>query len=157
MGSMLFPKSIDNIYRGQWLAIPLLALVVLSKFAMSFNAVFNTRMVIEQADKLPLDLYNAAALPLIFFMFQAWAIGHFLLALLVAVALIRYRAMVPLATLLMLSEQLIRNGLRLLVVLPGVHSDGLSLGTLFTRGLLVAMVLALILSLWKRKSALPAE
>jgi hypothetical protein len=159
---MLFPKTIDNTYRGQWAAIPLLAIVVLMKFAMSFNAVFFTRMVIEQADKIPLDSYGAKAVPLIVYMFQAWAIGHFLLALLVAVALIRYRSMVPLATLFMLSEQAIRLIIRLSVDLPGVpHSSWnlatMSMGTLITRGLLAAMIVAFALSLWKRRSASEAE
>jgi hypothetical protein len=154
----IFPKTFDNTYRGQWAAIPLLALVVLSKFAMSFNAVFYTRMVIEQADKIDLGRYNADAVPLIIYMFQAWGIGHFLVALVMAVALILYRAMIPLATLIMLAEQVIRLVIRAITDLPGVPYNSMNIatmpiGVLVTRGLLVAMVLAFGLSLWKRRSA----
>lgn len=158
MLAMLFPKTIDNTYRGQWLALPLLVIVVLSKFAMSFNAVFNTRMVIEQADKIALDHYGAAAVPLIVYMFQVWGIGHFLLALLVGVALVRYRSMVPLATLFMLAEQVIRLVVRMATDLPGVPQSSwsiseMSIGAMVTRGLLLLMIVAFALSLWKRRSA----
>lgn len=145
---ILFPNTIDNTYRGQWLALPLLALVVLSKLTMSFNAIFNTRMIIETADKIPLAQFNAKAVPLIIYMFQAWGVGHGLLALFAGLALIRYRALVPLATLLMLAEQLARKAIRFTAPLP--PSDWTSLGFLVTQALLIAMVLGLILSVWPR-------
>lgn len=153
----VFPKSFDNSYRGQWLAVPLLAAAVLLKMVMSFNAVFLTRMVIEQADKIPLDSYGPRAVPLIIYLFQAWAIGHFLLAALAGLALIRYRSMIPLATLLMLSEQVIRLVLRLFTEFPGVPQGStsimsLSIGVLVTRGLLVALAIGFVLSLWQRAS-----
>lgn len=150
---MLFPKTIDNNYRGQWLAIPFLALAALGKMAMSFNTIFNTRVVIESADKIPLDHYGRDAVPLIVYLFQAWAIGHLLLAVLAVLAMVRYRAMIPLVTVLLLTEQLGRKVIRHMTSLPGVTQDWTTLGLLFTNGLLAALVIALILSLWPRAKA----
>lgn len=149
----IFPKTVDNTYRGQWLALPFLALAALSKIAMSFNAIFLTRMVMEKADHIPLERYGAAAVPMVTYLFQAWAIGHGLLALLAVLAMIRYRAMIPLVTLLLLIEQLGRKALRLASPLPGVPHDWTSIGYLVTQGLLAALVIALVLSLWPRRAA----
>lgn len=150
---MLFPKTIDNNYRGQWLALPFLAVAVLSKMAMSINTIFNTRVVIEQADKITLNHYGPDAVPLIIYMFRAWAVGHLLLALLVVLAMVRYRAMIPLVALLLLAEQLGRKLIRHLTSLPGVQQDWTSLGLLFTQAILVALVIAFVLSLWPRAKA----
>ena len=150
----IIPKTFDNSYRGQWLAIPFVALAALMKIAMSVSVILNTRFVVETADKIPLAHYGADAVQVILFLFQAWAVGHLLLALLAVLVLIRYRSMIPLATLLLLVEQLGRRVLLLMNPLPGVpHGDWSSMGFLINQGLLAALVIGLVLSLWKRAGA----
>ena len=150
----IIPKTFDNSYRGLWLAIPFVALAALMKMAMSVNVIINTRYLIETADKIPLAHYGADAVQIILFLFQTWAVAQLLFALLAALALIRYRSMIPLATLLLLAEQLGRKVLLLMKPLPDVpQGDWSSFGFLINQGLLAALVIALVLSLWKRAGA----
>ena len=148
----IFPKAFDNNYRGQWLAVPFLALAALTKLAMSTNAIIMTRTVVEQADHIDLSRYGADATTFILFLHQAWALGHGLLALLAVLALIRYRTMMPLTAILMLAEQFGRKVLGLVNPIPGVPHDASSIGFLVTQGLYVVLLIALVLSLWPRAS-----
>ena len=69
----------------------------------------NTREVLEGVDRVPLASFPAEAATHLVFSFAAWGLGIFLLGLLAVVALLRYRAMIPLVYLLLLIEQLGRK------------------------------------------------
>ena len=102
----IFPKQIDNIYRGYWLAVWLLVPLAFVKLAMGVNTVVNTHKIITSADGIPLDTYSTGAQQNLVFMYQAWGLTLALLALLGFVALIRYRAMVPFVYLMLGIEQI---------------------------------------------------
>ena len=119
----IFPKQLDNDYRGYSLAIFLLALIVLAKVAISVNTIVNTRFVIETADHVPLDSFGAGAAATIVFLFKAWGLAHLLLAALGLLAMIRYRAMIPLAYLVLLLEHIGRKTFIMIAPVP-IASSG---------------------------------
>ena len=142
----IFPKQLDNDYRGYSLAIFLLALIVLAKMAISVNTIVNTRFVIETADHVPLDSYGAGAT--IVFLFKAWGLAHLLLAALGLLAMIRYRATIPLAYLVLLLEHIGRKTFIMIAPVP-IASSGNEPSLAFVINLLLlgGMLIGFALSL----------
>jgi hypothetical protein len=161
MVSRLFPKQIDNDYRGWWLAIWLLAPVVLMKLAMGlnvagFNPWISNRMVAERADGIPLDSFGVEAASTVMFMFASWGLMLLLVNLLALLALIRYRAMVPLIFLLLTLEQVGRKviGTMSPIVREAAEkTDGISAAVLINWGFLIVLAVGLVLSLIPRQTA----
>src|SRR5258706_660757 len=114
MLSRILPKQIDNTYRGYRLAIWLLVPIVLVNMIMGANTMINTRDVIQGADRIPLDAYGVTPARIIVNCFKSWGLGHFLMASFGLLALVRYRAMVPLMYLVFTLE----NGARKASSLP---------------------------------------
>lgn len=153
MFSRLFPRQIDNAYRGPALAIWLLAPVVLVKALMGLNVAglnpfVSNRFVLRVADSIPIDTYPADAAATVMFLFACWGLALLVLSLLGALVLIRYRAMIPLMCLLLALEQIGRKGLSLLYPVARAVPDGaLSSGALINWALSGALVMSLVLSL----------
>jgi hypothetical protein len=122
MLTRLFPKRIDNDYRGRklaiWLLVPLALVKLLQGASVAgLNPLATSRGILETADRVPVGTFPAEAASHLVFLFAAWGLGIFILGLLAAVVLLRYRAMIPLLYLLLLIEQLGRK------VLSTVHLD----------------------------------
>lgn len=153
MFARLFPRTIDNDYRGSWLAIWLLAPVLLLKTLMGINVAglnpwISSRYVMVKADGIPLDTFSPEAQEISVFLFTSWGLGLLMLCFLAVVALIRYRAMLPLAILLLAIEQIGRKIISTLIMSPG---DPFSFGAVINWGLSIALILALVLSVTPRK------
>jgi len=157
MFQLLFPKIIDNKYRGQWLGIGLFLPLLFLKIAMGFNVAglnpaVDVRDVLQNVDGVPLDTYSAAAAADIVFSTSAWGLALFTIALLGVIALVRYRAMIPLAFLLLTIEQVGRKAM-------GLAADGLVTGEPMTTGNIInwvlsaLFVLGLTLSMIRRRTA----
>jgi len=147
MLSRIFPKQIDNAYRGHWLAIWLLVPVVLLRLVIGFNSMAFTRMVATTADGIPLDSFGAAGAEAAVSLFALLGLYLLLFALLGAVVLIRYRAMIPFMYLLMLIQQL---GSRVLGLLHPIARSGVSsaqTGSALVLAILAATVVGFVLSL----------
>jgi len=154
MLSRIFPKQIDNTYRGYWLGIWLLIPIVFVKMVMGANTMINTRSVIQGADRIPLDSYGAAAAAIIVLCFKSWGLGLFLMASLGLLALVRYRAMVPLMYLVLTLENGGRRALQYGNPFHIATSSGTpSIGTMINLGLLAALLVGFVLSLWWRNEA----
>ncbi len=144
----IFPQQIDNTYRGYTLALWLLVPIVLMKLLMGGNSIINTRDVIETADKIPLGSYGAEAGAMIVFMFKSWGLNLVLLSLLGVLALIRYRAMVPLVYLLLLIENAGRKVFTAIEPIRVVSSgDGPSFALLINLGFIAALLVGFVLSI----------
>ncbi|KAF0184243.1 MAG: hypothetical protein FD163_1817 [Hyphomonadaceae bacterium] len=114
MLNTIFPKQFDNVFRGYKMAIWILGLVVFVKMMMGFNSAglnpwVSTQFVIKNADGIPLDSFGPEAASVIVFMFKAWGLGLLILSLLGILAIVRYRAMIPLMYLVLLIEQIGRK------------------------------------------------
>lgn len=143
----LFPREIDNAYRGPKVALWILGFLAASKITMGLNSVVNGVYVLTSADGVPLESYPAAAAQTIVAIFALWGWALFLFALLAVLVLVRYRSMTPLAYALLLAEHLGRKAI--LQFLPIVRSD--TAPAWWVNAVLLAlMVVGLVLSLWRR-------
>lgn len=110
----IFPKRLDNDYRGYKLGIWLLVLLLLFKTAISVNALgwnpmMSSHEVLQRADRIPLDTYGANAADAAVLLFAVWGVTHLVLNLLGFIALVRYRTMIPLIYLLMAIDHIGRK------------------------------------------------
>ncbi|MEO1242734.1 MAG: hypothetical protein AAFX54_12570 [Pseudomonadota bacterium] len=157
MFSLLFPKVIDNKYRGLWLALVFFTPVLLLKLMMGFNvAGFNptldVRDILQDVDGVPLDTYSAGAVTDLVFFANAWGLSLFTICLVGVIALIRYRAMIPIAILLLTVEQVSRKAMSIAESGLGLGPD-MSAGNIINWALSASLVLALVLSVIRRRNA----
>ena len=153
----LFPKHINNDYRGHVLAIWLLVPLVLMKFLQGANVAGllgtgNSRQVLEAVDNVPVSTFPAEAASHLVFLFAAWGVGIFILGLLGMVVLLRYRAMIPLMYLLLLIEQVGRKALATVHLDRPFVSLTASPANLINWGFLLALAIGFLLSLTGRRA-----
>lgn len=141
----IFPSQFDNDYRGYRLAVWLLVPIVLVKLIMSVNIFVNTRDIIRGPDAIPLDAFSAVAAAVIVQCFRSWTIANFVLAALGLLAVVRYRAMVPLMYLALAVD----NVARVALFLAGRFARGqagepsLGLNIVLAAALLIGFALSL--------------
>lgn len=141
----LFPSRMGNDFNGHREALWLLGLFIALKLTMSVNSILNTASVAAGADGLPLDSFDPAAARAVLMLFALVALGQLTLAVIALIALIRYRAMVPLMYLVLLGEQLAR---RLIVQGYAVErTEAIAVGWYVNVGLLALLTIGLVLSL----------
>jgi hypothetical protein len=145
MLNRLFPKQVDNRFDGHRAALWLLGLFIALKLVMSINSILNTASVATGGDGLPLDRFDPAAARTVLMLFALTSLGQLTLAVIALTTLIRYRALVPLIYLVLLSEQLAR---RLIVQAHAVaRTESTPVGWYVNFGLLALLTLGLMLSL----------
>ena len=151
MLDLLFPQRIDNTFRGQKVALWLLALLALMRTTMGATVMFNTHMTAITADGIPLDSYPAPAADNIVAMFALLGLTYFMTAIVCWLVLWRYRAAVPLVFTLLLLQFV--AGLLLRLLHPFVR-EGSSPAAYVNSALLALLVVGWSLSVWKLKGVL---
>lgn len=106
MAGRLFPKQIDNDYRGSWVAAGILGLVSAVKALQGIESLFNTRETAIRADGIALDTFGAAAAQEVVVMFALLGFYLTVVPLLNLIVLIRYRSAIPLMFLTLIWMQL---------------------------------------------------
>jgi predicted tellurium resistance membrane protein TerC len=147
MFNRLLPQRFDNTYRGNKLALWLLALVVLLRVTMSLGSIFNGYSVVTSADGIPLDTFPSAAAQTILSLFALLGLSHLMICLLCALVLVRYRSMVPIMLALLLLHFL---GGRLILYLLPIIRTGTPPGFYVNSALFALMILGLVLSLRRK-------
>ena len=155
MLNRLFPAQADNRFGGHRSALWLLGLYVALKLVMGVNSIFNTASVAVGADGIPLDQFGNDAAREVLKLFALTSLGQLTLALIALAILVRYRALVPLITLVLLGEHLARRAIVQGYAVAG--TGGSAVGLSINLGLLalLAMTLALSLIPARRASAVP--
>jgi hypothetical protein len=147
---LLLPPLIDNRFRGQWLGYWLLAPVLVLKLGIAFGSIFTPGQA-NRADAVDLSTYSAAALRDAATSTALLGQLHLCIGLFGLLAMIRYRAMVPLIYLWLMAELL---GRRVILELhPIDRTPGPSSGSVINLVLIAMMTLGLALSLWPRPEA----
>ena len=150
MLGVLLPRVIDNRFRGQWLGYWLLAPVLFVKLGIAVASILTPGNA-NRADAIDLSTYSAAALRDATTTTALLGLLHLCIGLFCVLAMIRYRAMVPLIYLWLLAEFL---GRRVIFQLyPMERVPGPSTGSMVNLALLAMMTLGLALSLWPRRDA----
>lgn len=146
----LLPRHIGNTFHGRRAALWLLALLVLMKSTIALNAIFDGYDVAVSADGIPLDTYTPAGARAVVSAFAAWGLAQLVICLLCALALFRYRAMVPLMFALILLEHLCR---RLIFLVMPIERAGSPPAVYVNLTITALMVAGLLLSLWGGRRA----
>ncbi len=144
----LLPPSGDA-YRGHRIALWIFGLVVLAKLAMSLGTILNGRSVAADADGIPLDTYGPAAAQTVVAMFALVGLAQAMLAVIGAVALARYRALVPLVLGVFILEYLLRRLILFAVPIARTRAPG----GIINLVLLALMIVALALTMWRGRKA----
>jgi hypothetical protein len=146
----LFPRVIDNRFRGQWLGYWLMAPILILKFGIAGGSIL-TPSNAAKADAIDLSTYSAAALQGAMASTALIGLLHLCIALFCLLAMIRYRALVPLIYLWLLLEFF---GRRLVLdAYPIGRESGPVSGSMINLALVAMMVIGFALSLWPRRSA----
>lgn len=149
MLNRLLPRQADNSFQGRKLALWIFAIVLLVLAAMSINSILNGYYVARDIDGLPLDSYTPEGVQAVVALFAIWGGTELTIVLLGFIAMLRYRALVPLMFLVLLLEQLLRRLIN--YNLPIAKSEGVSISW-FIILLTSLMALGLVLSLWRRRT-----
>jgi hypothetical protein len=150
----LFPRSLTNAYQGSWVAVWLLAPVLIIKTLMGFNfsglnPLINVGEILQSVDGVPLDTFSDEAAAAVMNSAHAWGVALFALCLFVWLILVRYRAGLPVAILVLLIEQVGRSGAGSLraITEEAAGSATPTAGALINLGLSAALAIAFVLSL----------
>lgn len=111
------------------------------------NSIINTRTIVTGADGIPLDAYGPGGAQAVLSLFALLALGQLTLAVVGVIALVRYRAMIPLVFLIFLAEHLARRGL--LALNPIDRTDGAPIGLYINLALAAVLLAGLVLSTWR--------
>jgi len=150
MFQRIFPKQIDNHFPGHWLAQVIFALLILARGAMGFNSILLTHDVVTKADGIPLDSYGAPAAAAVLLLFKITGLLIVLLALLGLLALIRYRAMIPLLYLVQIIQ--IGGSKWLAMAYPVTRSSAIAMGVPIVQIMIALALLGFVLCLIKRRT-----
>ena len=96
MFNALFPASTNNVYRGNRLALVVLALLAALKLLIGVRSALDPAAVAQGADGIPIDKFPPAAANEVLNMFGLLGINNVIIAALCFIVLWRYRALVPL-------------------------------------------------------------
>jgi hypothetical protein len=146
----LLPRTIDNTYRGHKLALWLFGALIFMKGGIGLATMFNGYDAATSADGIPLDTFTPAGVQAFVALFAAWGLGQLVLNLIGLLALIRYRAMIPLMYALLLLEHLARK--LIFYVQPIARAEDAP-GLLINIIIVSVLIVGLILSLWRQGDA----
>lgn len=100
----LFPKTIDNDYRGlsfaKWVFVAMTVLTI----ARSLAHIFLQDGGAESIATIPLDSFSSAASAVVIGMFAQWGLTQLMFGLLYVIVLWRYQSLIPLMWLFMAFE-----------------------------------------------------
>lgn len=145
MFNRLFPRQIDNQFEGHWLAVWLLAPIVVVRTVIGFNSMAFSRSIATSADAIPLEKFGADGAEAVISLFALLGLFILLFSLLGAIVLVRYRAMIPFMYLMLLIQQL--GSKALLLIHPVVRSGSASIGSAVVLAILAMTVVGFVLSL----------
>jgi hypothetical protein len=144
MLNRIFSKQFDNHYRGQKIAIWLFALLTLMNTGISFAAIFKADGAAQSADGIPLDTYGSSAAQAVIGVVAFLGLARLLLCVLFIIALVRYRAMIPLMYVLIVADWLAHKGIGMM---KPIARAGTPPGLYVTWSLFALSVIGLVLSL----------
>lgn len=114
----ILPPQASNEYRGCKFAIWLLIAIVLLRLAMSYAALIDTRAMLQDADSIPLDRFDAGAAATVLYITKLLGLDHLLLNVVAIAVVIRWRALIPFVYLLLTVEQIARKAINMANPVP---------------------------------------
>ena len=146
----LIPAPSDHQYGGSRVAIWLLGLLAAVKTLQGTNVMFQARKVLEGVDRVPVSTFPPDAAAHVVFLMGVWGMCVALLGSFGMLATTRYRALIPLASLLLLGEQLGRQLLAAAYLQRPFFPSRLAAAPMINRAFLLIALAAFTLSLRRR-------
>jgi hypothetical protein len=143
MGNLFLPRSIDNSYRGQYLALWLFWIVVVIRAAQGVSLIVNGYTIVKDADGIPLETFPAAASQSIVGMFVISGGARIVLSALGVFTFIRYRSAIPLMFAILALDQIAKE---LLLQLYPLYRIGNPIGPIVNLILLFLTIIGFTLS-----------
>jgi len=143
----VLPRTIDNEYRGHPGAIWIFVPVLLLKTGIALGSMLDARDAAQAAAGIALGSFGAAGADAVVTLFTLLGLSQLVFVVLGVLALVRYRAMIPLVFLMILLEQAARRWI--LQVMP-IARTGAPPSIPINLVLLVLMAGGLALSLRRR-------
>ena len=100
----ILPRIIDNSYSGHRLAIWIIIPIILMKLVMGLSSVFIGQITVQNAHKVALGAFPPEAAKLLVLLLARSGLSTVVVALFCTLALVRYRAMIPVTYVLILLE-----------------------------------------------------
>ncbi len=147
--SRLFPAQLDNHFRGKAIALWVFYLMTAVTLWRSQHHMFASDGGAQSIATIPLDSYSAGATANIIALFAQWGWVQLLLGLLMLLAAVRYKAMVPIMWLVVLMEW---AGRGLVGQFKPVETLGTAPGQIGNLVVPIIALLMLILSLWPERT-----
>ena len=150
MMERLFPRMVDNDYRGHPFALWVLVPVTLLTLVRSLVHMFRVDGGAQSIATIPLDRYSDPAAAAVILIFALWGLSQLLLGLLYVVVLVRYRALIPLMYLTLILEYCGRLALGAWKPMETLERPP---GARFTLIMIVLSLVMFVLSLRRRPGA----
>ena len=145
----IFPLQIDNVFRGHWIALWLFAALVLVRLAQGVATFIDPDLVIRSADGILIETFNQPAQQVLPPIFRVLGMLNILICLLCTVALVYYRAMLPLMYLVLIFLFAGQKTISIVYPIPRAPDAP---GNLVVWALIVLTVIGFLLSLARRDS-----
>ncbi len=146
----LFPKQFDNHFPGQKIALWVFYALTAITLWRSQHHIFAADGGAQSIATIPLDTYTQGGADTVVTIFALWGLAQLGMALIMLLACIRYKAMIPLLWLLIAFEYIGRLGIGLI---KPIETVGTAPGAIGNMVLPIVALLMLILSLIPRKKA----
>jgi len=146
----LFPAQLDNIFRGKrialWLFYPLTAMTLWR----SQHHIFAPDGGAQSIATIPLDTYTQGGAQGIITIVALWGLAQLAMGLIMLMALIRYKSMIPLLWLFIILEY---GGRRLIGIYQPIEIVETAPGAVANYVLPIVALVMLVLALWPEKNA----
>ncbi len=104
----VFPKTIDNQYRGHKIALIFFYLFTAMTVVRSLIHMFSKDGGAQSIATIPLDSFSAQASSVIVLIFALWGLSQLLMGVLYVIVLWRYKSLIPLMYLFIFLEYVLR-------------------------------------------------
>ncbi len=146
----LFPAQYDNVYRGNRLALWLFYPLTAATLWRSQHHITAPDGGAQSIATIPLDTYTEGGAQSVVTIFALWGLAQLAMALIMLLASVRYRSMIPLLWLFIFLEY---GGRRLVGIFKPLETVGTAPGQVAAWVLPIVALVMLVLALWPEKSA----
>ncbi|HVF46726.1 MAG TPA: hypothetical protein VNA17_04080 [Pyrinomonadaceae bacterium] len=149
----IFPRQLDNEYRGYRVALVIFGLIIAVRALQSVMVIFNGPATVTGADGIPLGSYPADAAQTVLGLFAQNSLWRLVFSMIGVVVLVRYRTAVPLMFAAMI---LTFVGAQVLsIYMPLARVGPVPTGLIVNRVMVGLMLVGLVLSVLKRRGIHP--
>jgi hypothetical protein len=148
MDNLFLPRSIDNNYCGQKLALWLFWVVVIIRAAQGVSLIINGYSIVKDADGIPLETFPVAASQSIVGMFAISGGSRIVLSALGILTFLRYRSAIPLMFAVLALDQIAKE---LLLQFNPLYRIGNPIGPIVNVVLMFLTIIGFSLSVWGKR------